>query len=84
MTAQFILDSSRHSQFTYKVGLMLRLAREAFEFRYVSFRKGMRRTSEFGALSKLARCEFRNTATSFCSRQSVRWMSKSMTRKDLP
>ena len=41
MTSDFILYGSPHSQFTYKVALMLRLSRKPFAFRYVSFQKGM-------------------------------------------
>jgi len=52
MTANYILYGSPHSQFTYKVGLMLTLTASAFEFRHVSFRKGMQRTPEFRALSR--------------------------------
>jgi glutathione S-transferase len=51
MTGQPILYGSPHSQFTYKVALMLRLAAEPFSFRYVSFQKAMHRTKEFRALS---------------------------------
>jgi len=52
MTASFILHGSPHSQFTYKVGLMLRLAGLEFEFRHVGFRRGMHRTPDFLALSR--------------------------------
>src|ERR1700733_7200150 len=52
MTASFILHGSPHSQFTYKVALMLRLSGAAFAFRYVSFQKGMHRAPEFLALSR--------------------------------
>ena len=45
------LYGSPHSQFTYKVALMLRLAGEPFSFRYISFRKGMHRTKEFQVMS---------------------------------
>jgi glutathione S-transferase len=47
----FVLHGSPHSQFTYKVALMLRLCGQRFLFRYVSFRAGMHRTPEFLALS---------------------------------
>jgi glutathione S-transferase len=47
----FTLYGSPHSQFTYKVALMLRLCARPFRFRYVSFREGMHRTPEFLALS---------------------------------
>jgi glutathione S-transferase len=47
-----ILHGSPHSQFTYKVALLLRLCGEAFAFRYVSFRAGAHRTPEFLALSR--------------------------------
>jgi hypothetical protein len=39
----FTLYGSPHSQFTYKVALMLRLAGQPFAFRYVSFQRGMHR-----------------------------------------
>lgn len=52
MASEFTLHGSPHSQFTYKVALMLRLAGVAFTFRYVSFQKGMQRTPEFRALSR--------------------------------
>jgi glutathione S-transferase len=48
----FTLYGSPHSQFTYKVALMLRLSRAQFSFRYVSFQKAMHRTPEFLALSR--------------------------------
>jgi glutathione S-transferase len=50
--ADFILHGSPHSQFTYKVALMLRMSGAPFSFRYVSFQKGMHRTAEFRALSR--------------------------------
>lgn len=52
MTDGFVLYGSPHSQYTYKVALMLRLAGAPFSFRYVSFQKGMHRTPEFRALSR--------------------------------
>src|ERR1051325_1262172 len=52
MTSNFILYGSPHSQFTYKVALMLRLFGQPFAFRYVSFQRGMHRTPEFLALSR--------------------------------
>lgn len=52
MAADWTLYGSPHSQFTYKVALMLRLSGAAFSFRYVSFQKGMHRTPEFRALSR--------------------------------
>ena len=52
MTDDFILYGSPHSQFTYKIALMLRLSGRQFEFRYVSFQRGMHRTPEFLALSR--------------------------------
>jgi len=52
MSHDFKLHGSPHSQFTYKVALMLRLSAESFDFRYVSFQKGMHRTPEFRALSR--------------------------------
>jgi glutathione S-transferase len=50
--ADFTLHGSPHSQFTYKVALMLRMSGAPFSFRYVSFQKGMHRTAEFRALSR--------------------------------
>lgn len=52
MAESFILYGSPHSQYTYKVALTLRLAGQAFSFRYISFQKGMQRTPEFRALSR--------------------------------
>jgi len=52
MTSDFILYGSPHSQFTYKIALMLRLSRQPFAFRYVSFQRGVHRTPEFLALSR--------------------------------
>jgi len=52
MTDGFTLYGSPHSLFTYKVVLLLRLSRQAFSFRYVSFQRGMHRTAEFRALSR--------------------------------
>jgi glutathione S-transferase len=49
---RFTLFGSPHSLPTYKVALMLRLSDEPFSFRYVSFQKGMHKTSEFLALSR--------------------------------
>jgi glutathione S-transferase len=49
---RFTLYGSPHSLPTYKVALMLRLSGEPFTFRYVSFQKGMHKTSEFSALSR--------------------------------
>ena len=49
---RFTLYGSPHSLPTYKVALMLRLSDEPFSFRYVSFQKGMHKTSEFLALSR--------------------------------
>ena len=49
---RFTLYGSPHSLPTYKVALMLRLSGEPFSFRYVSFQKGMHKTSEFLALSR--------------------------------
>jgi glutathione S-transferase len=51
MSDQPVLYGSPHSQFTYKVALMLRLAGEPFSFRYTSFQKAMHRTQEFRAMS---------------------------------
>jgi len=51
MMEGFTLHGSPHSQFTYKVALMLRLSDRSFAFRYVSFQKGMHRTAQFRALS---------------------------------
>jgi glutathione S-transferase len=52
MVASFTLYGSPHSQFTYKVALMLRLCGESFAFRYISFQKGMQKTPEFRAFSR--------------------------------
>src|SRR4051794_20190884 len=52
MAQTFVLFGSPHSQFTYKVALMLRLCGTPFSFRYVSFQKGMHRTPEFHSLSR--------------------------------
>jgi glutathione S-transferase len=52
MVDSFTLYGSPHSQFTYKVALMLRLCGEPFAFRYISFQKGMHRAPEFRALSR--------------------------------
>jgi glutathione S-transferase len=52
MPHDFKLHGSPHSQFTYKVALMLRLCGVAFDFRYVSFQKGVHRMPEFRALSR--------------------------------
>jgi glutathione S-transferase len=51
---RFTLYGSPHSLPTYKVALMLRLSGEPFSFRYVSFQKGMHKTSDFLALSRWA------------------------------
>ena len=52
MSAGFTLHGSPHSLPTYRVALMLRLCREGFMFRYVSFQRGMHLTAEFRALSR--------------------------------
>ena len=52
MTDGFTLYGSPHSLFTYKVALMLRLSGAPFSFRYVSFQRGMHRTTEFLAMSR--------------------------------
>jgi glutathione S-transferase len=52
MTDGFILHGSPHSLPTYRVALMLRLCREHFMFRYVSFQRSMHLTPEFRALSR--------------------------------
>ena len=52
MRNEFTLHGSPHSLPTYRVGLMLRLCREGFMFRYVSFQRGMHLTPEFRALSR--------------------------------
>jgi glutathione S-transferase len=51
-TKRWTLHGSPHSQFTYKVALMLRLSGQPFHFRYVSFQRGAHRTPEFRALSR--------------------------------
>ena len=52
MRGGFVLHGSPHSLYTYKVALTLRLSRERFAFRYVSFQRGMHRTAEFRSLSR--------------------------------
>jgi glutathione S-transferase len=52
MTADFVLYGSPHSQFTYKIALMLRLSGQRFTFRYVSFQRGMHRDPEFLSRSR--------------------------------
>lgn len=52
MSDVFTLHGSPHSQFTYKVALMLNLSRQPFSFRYVSFQKGVHLTPEFRELSR--------------------------------
>lgn len=52
MSDGFTLHGSPHSLPTYRVALMLRLCREGFMFRYVSFQRGMHLTPEFRALSR--------------------------------
>ena len=52
MSDVFTLHGSPHSQFTYKVALMLSLSRQGFFFRYVSFQKGVHLTPEFRELSR--------------------------------
>ncbi|WP_158932386.1 glutathione S-transferase family protein [Acidisphaera sp. S103] len=52
MSDGFTLHGSPHSLPTYRVALMLRLCREGFIFRYVSFQRGMHLTPEFRALSR--------------------------------
>lgn len=52
MSNGFTLHGSPHSLPTYRVALMLRLCREGFSFRYVSFQRGMHLTPEFRALSR--------------------------------
>src|SRR5437764_3337986 len=52
MNGDFTLHGSPHSLPTYRVALMLRLCRIGFDFRYVSFQRGMHLTPEFRALSR--------------------------------
>lgn len=52
MSGAFVLHGSPHSLPTYRVALMLRLCGLAFQFRYVSFQRGMHLTPEFRALSR--------------------------------
>ena len=52
MSDTFTLHGSPHSQFTYKVALMLNLSRQPFSFRYVSFQKGVHLTPAFRELSR--------------------------------
>jgi glutathione S-transferase len=53
MTNAFILYGSPHSQFTYKVALMLRMCDAPFAFRYISFRVAAHRAPDFLALNPL-------------------------------
>jgi glutathione S-transferase len=46
------LYGSPHSQFSYKVALMLQLSGAPFSFRYVGFQEGLHRTPEFRSLSR--------------------------------
>ena len=52
MSDGFTLHGSPHSLPTYRTALMLRLCRNGFAFRYVSFQHGMHLTPEFRALSR--------------------------------
>lgn len=52
MSNGYTLHGSPHSLPTYRVALMLRLCREAFAFRYVSFQRRMHATEEFRSLSR--------------------------------
>jgi glutathione S-transferase len=52
VTSAFVLHGSPHSLPTYRVGLMLRLCRTGFTFRYVSFQRGMHLSPEFRAFSR--------------------------------
>jgi glutathione S-transferase len=52
MSGSFTLYGSPHSLPTYRIGLMLRLCRIGFTFRYVSFQRGMHQTAEFRRLSR--------------------------------
>ncbi|MCL2430901.1 MAG: glutathione S-transferase family protein [Alphaproteobacteria bacterium] len=49
---RLVLYGSPHSQFTYKVGLMLALCGAPFSFRYVSFRARTHKTPGFRAISR--------------------------------
>lgn len=53
MADAFTLYGSPHSQFTYKVALMLRLCDAPFAFRYISFRAGAQLAPDFLALNPL-------------------------------
>ncbi len=52
MTDRFVLHGTPHSQFTYKVGLMLALCGAKFSYRFISFRAGSHRTPAFRAISR--------------------------------
>jgi len=52
MTMRFTLHGSPHSMPTYKVALTLSLARQPFQFSYVSYQKEMHKTPAFRALSR--------------------------------
>ena len=52
ISGRLTLHGSPHSLPTYRVALMLRLCRQSFTFRYISFQRGMHLTPEFRALSR--------------------------------
>ncbi len=52
MSDRFVLYGTPHSQFTYKVALMLALCGAKFSFRYTSFRAGAHRKPAFRVLSR--------------------------------
>jgi glutathione S-transferase len=64
---RFTLYGSPHSLPTYKVALMLRMSEEPFAFRYVSFQKGMHKTTEFLALSRWGQVPVRRGPMRLCS-----------------
>ena len=52
MSDRLTLYGSPHSLPTYRVALMLRLCRQGFTFRYISFQRGMHLAPDFLALSR--------------------------------
>ena len=52
MADAFVLYGSPHSQYTYKVALMLRASGVPFSFRYVSFQRRLHLMPEFHRISR--------------------------------
>src|SRR5438552_638314 len=78
----FTLHGSPHSQFTYKVALMLRLCAQPFAFSYVSFRSGAHRTSEFLALSPFGQVPIlQHVDRVFCQSAAIlQYLSETLSR----